>query len=103
MLVYLNWGSEAVNILSQIVHGRIVNYRTGPKAQYSRQCLIELETIDSASLAGKLVGQKVTWKSGNNKFVGRIMSTHGRNGMVIVRFTHGVPGQAIGTRVELAS
>jgi ribosomal protein L35AE/L33A len=92
-----------VNILSQIVHGRIVNYRTGPKAQTSRECLIEFETVDSASLAGKLVGQKVTWASGNNKFVGKIMGPHGRNGMVRVRFPHGVPGQAIGTRVELVS
>ena len=92
-----------MNILSQIVYGRIVNYRTGPKAQYSRECLIELETIDSASLAGKLVGQKVTWTSGNNKFVGKIMGSHGRNGLVRVRFSHGVPGQAIGTRVQLAS
>ena len=92
-----------MNILSQIVHGRIVNYRTGPKAQYSRECLIEFETVDSASLAGKLVGQKVTWTSGNNKFVGKIKGSHGRNGMVRVRFPHGVPGQAIGTRVELLS
>ncbi len=92
-----------MNVLSQIVHGRIVNYRTGPKAQMSRECLIEFETVDSASLAGKLVGQKVTWTSGNNKFIGRIMGAHGRNGMVRVRFPHGVPGQAIGTQVELAS
>jgi ribosomal protein L35AE/L33A len=92
-----------VNILSQIVHGRIVNYRTGPKSQTSRECLIEFETVDSASLAGKLVGQKVTWTSGKNKFIGKIMGPHGRNGMVRVKFAHGVPGQAIGARVELAS
>ena len=92
-----------MNILSQKVHGRIVNYRTGPKSQTSRECLIEFETVDSASLAGKLVGQKVTWKNGNSKFVGKIRGSHGGNGMVIVRFPHGVPGQAIGARVELAS
>lgn len=92
-----------MNILSQIVHGRIVNYRKGPRAQTSRECLIEFETVDSASLAGKLVGKKVTWTSGNNKFVGKIMGPHGKNGMVRVKFPHGVPGQAIGTRVELTS
>jgi ribosomal protein L35AE/L33A len=92
-----------VNILTQTIYGRIVNYRTGPKAQTSRECLIEFETVDSASLAGKLIGQKVTWTSGSNKFVGKIMGAHGRNGMVRVKFMHGVPGQAIGTRVELAS
>jgi ribosomal protein L35AE/L33A len=35
--------------------------------------------------------------------IGRIMGLHGRNGMVKVRFKHGVPGQAIGTVVELVS
>ncbi len=90
-------------ILSQKVHGRIVNYRTGPKSQTSRECLIELETIDSESSAGKLIGQKVTWKNGDNKFIGKIRGAHGKNGMVRVRFPHGVPGQAIGARVELAS
>ena len=92
-----------MNILSPKVRGRIVNYRKGPGAQTSRECLIEFEMVDSASSAGKLVGQKVTWASGNAKFVGKIIAPHGRNGMVRVRFRPGVPGQAIGTRVELAS
>jgi len=101
MLVYHKRGIDSVIILTQTVNGRIVNYRTGPKAQYSKECLIEFATVDSASLAGKLVGQKVTWKSGSTKMVGRIMSSHGRNGIVRVRFAHGVPGQAIGTLVQL--
>jgi len=91
-----------VNILSQILHGRIINYRTGPKSQTSRECLIEFETITSASLAGKLIGQKVTWKNGTNKFIGKIMGAHGKNGTVRVKFAHGVPGQAIGARVALS-
>ncbi|MGD0644147.1 MAG: 50S ribosomal protein L35ae [Candidatus Bathyarchaeia archaeon] len=89
--------------MSQKICGRITNYRIGPKSQTSRECLIEFETVNSASLACKLIGQKVVWKSGSNKFVGKIMGAHGRNGIVRVRFVHGVPGQAIGTLVELAS
>ena len=57
----------------------------------SRECQIEFEHVDSASLTGKLVGQKVTWKNGNSRLVGKIVSPHGRNGMVRVRFAHGVP------------
>lgn len=90
-------------ILTQRVHGRITNYRTGIKAQTPKECLVEFEGIDSASLVGKLIGQKVAWKSGNSLFVGKIMGAHGRNGMVRVKFKHGVPGQAIGTIVELVS
>lgn len=92
-----------VNILSQRIIGRIVNYRTGPRTQMSRECLIQFENVDSVSTAGQLIGRKVAWKKGNNKFVGRIASLHGKNGMVRVRFKKGVPGQAIGNTVELVN
>ncbi len=88
-------------ILSQKTYGRIINYRIGIRTQASRECLIEFEQVDSAFMAGKLVGQKVTWKNENTKITGRIMGPHGRNGMVRVRFTRGVPGQALGSIVEL--
>ena len=37
-----------------------------------------------------------------NKFIGKIMGAHGKNGTVRVKFAHGVPGQAIGARVALS-
>lgn len=69
----------------------------------SRECLIEFEQVDSAGTAGKLLGQKVIWKNKSNRFIGKVVAAHGRNGIVRVRFTRGVPGQAIGTLVELVS
>jgi len=87
--------------LSQKVYGRITDYRTGPKSQTSRECLIEFTGIDSAGLASKLVGKKVTWKNNTKTMSGKIMGAHGKNGMVRARFVHGVPGQAIGTIVRL--
>jgi large subunit ribosomal protein L35Ae len=92
-----------VSILSQKVHGRITNYRTGPKEQTSNECLIEFENVTSVGSASKLIGQKVTWKNGTTKLVGKIRGAHGKNGMVRVRFIRGVPGQAIGSIVELSS
>lgn len=92
-----------MNILAQKVHGRITNYRTGIREQTSNECLIEFENVTSASLASKLVGQKVTWTNGTTKLVGKIRGPHGKNGMVRVRFVRGVPGQAIGSIVELKS
>jgi large subunit ribosomal protein L35Ae len=89
--------------LSQKIYGRITNYRIGIRTQASKECLIEFPGIDSACLAGKLVGQKVTWKNQTSMLNGKIVSTHGKNGMVRARFVHGVPGQAIGTTVELVS
>jgi large subunit ribosomal protein L35Ae len=90
-----------VNILSQNINGRIINYRTGTSSQQSKECLVELNNVNSASLAGKLIGQKVVWMSGKNKFTGKIVGLHGRNGTVRVKFARPVPGQAIGTVVQL--
>jgi large subunit ribosomal protein L35Ae len=95
--------AETVNILAQRVNGRIVNYRIGIRAQMSKECLIQFENVDSAALAGQLIGRKVIWKKGNSKHAGKVAGLHGRKGMVRVRFTRGVPGQALGTTVELAS
>ena len=92
-----------MSILTQKVHGRITIYRTGPKEQTSNECLIEFENVTTASLASKLVGQKVTWTNGTTKLIGKIRGPHGKNGMVRVRFVRGVPGQAIGSVVELIS
>ena len=87
--------------MSQKVYGRITNYRTGPKSQTSNQCLIEFQGISSKALAGRLIGKKVVWKSGKSMILGKVNDIHGRNGMVKVTFRKGVPGQAIGTVVEL--
>jgi len=92
-----------VSILTQKVHGRITNYRTGIREQTSNECLIEFENVNSAGLAGKLVGQKVSWTNGTTKLIGKIRGPHGKNGMVRVRFVRGVPGEAVGSVVELLS
>ncbi len=81
--------------------GRITNYRIGIREQTSNECLIEFKGIESLATAGKLVGKKVAWKGEKKTLVGKVVGPHGRNGIVKVKFAHGVPGQAIGTTVEL--
>jgi len=87
--------------MSQPVYGRIVNYRIGTKSQMPRWCLIEIIGENTVSEAGQLVGRKMILKFGKNSFVGRIMGLHGKKGVVTVKFRRGVPGDAIGRRVEL--
>lgn len=91
-----------VNILSQKIIGRITNYRIGIRTQQSKECLIEFNNMDAAAV-GQLIGQKVVWTSNKKRFTGKIMGLHGRNGTVRVKFARPVPGQAIGTIVELIS
>lgn len=78
-----------------------MNYRIGIKTQMSNECLIEFMSTDSPYKSGSFVGKKVVWKSGKSELVGRIIGSHGKNGVVKVKFNKGVPGQAIGTTVQL--
>ena len=80
-----------------------MNYRIGIRTQSSRECLIQFANVESAAQAGRLLGQKVVWKGENKKRIGKIVGFHGKNGVVKVRFKKGVPGQALGTTVELVA
>jgi len=75
--------------------------RIGIRTQNPKECLIKFEHLKSASLADQLINRKVVWKQGDSRIVGRIAGSHGKNGVVKVKFTKGVPGQALGTTVEL--
>ena len=87
--------------MSQPVYGRITNYRIGNSTQFSRECLIQFAHVDLVAQAGHIIGQKVVWKGENKKLIGKIVGFHGKNGVVKVKFRKGVPGQALGTTVEL--
>ncbi len=87
--------------MSQPIYGTILNYRIGIGTQNPKECLIQFAHVTSVSHAGQLFNRKVLWKHGNTKLIGKIAGTHGNNGVVRVKFKKGVPGQAIGTAVEL--
>ncbi|MBS7616412.1 50S ribosomal protein L35ae [Candidatus Bathyarchaeota archaeon] len=81
--------------------GIIVNYRIGPKSQNSKECLIQFVNVKSSSEASKLIGRKVAWKHDNTKIIGKIVDLHGKKGLVRARFRKGLPGQSLGSTVEL--
>ena len=83
------------------IQGIIVNYRVGPKTQRFKECIIQFPHVNSVSEASRLIGRKVAWKNGENKIIGKIVDLHGRKGLVRARFRKGLPGQALGTTVEL--
>jgi len=47
------------------------------------------------------MGQKVAWKGANKRIIGKIVGFHGKRGVVRAKFAKGVPGQALGTTVQL--
>ncbi len=78
-----------------------MNYRIGIRTQMPKWCLIRIIGEDTVSKSGQLIGRKVVLKYGKNSFIGRIMSLHGKKGVVTAKFHKGIPGQALGARVEL--
>jgi len=83
------------------IQGIIVNYRVGPKTQRSKECIIQFPHVNSVSEASRLIGRKVAWNNGETRIVGKIVDLHGKKGLVRARFRKGLPGQALGTTVEL--
>ncbi|OGD54661.1 hypothetical protein A3K80_06570 [Candidatus Bathyarchaeota archaeon RBG_13_38_9] len=70
--------------------------------QYPHNILIRIPGIDSSNSAAKYIGKKVIWRSkSGKKLIGKVVKTHGRNGVLMSRFRKGLPGQAIGSLVEI--
>jgi large subunit ribosomal protein L35Ae len=84
------------------IFGIFVNIRQGMFRQYPHNILIRIPGIDSSNSAAKYIGRKVIWRSeSGKKIVGKIVKTHGRNGVLLSRLKKGLPGQAIGSSVEI--
>ncbi|HEX55026.1 MAG: 50S ribosomal protein L35ae [Candidatus Altiarchaeales archaeon] len=82
--------------------GVVVNYRGGARTQKTNQMIILPENCSKKEDAVKLVGKKVKWTTpSGKKIMGKITKPHGRKGAVVVRFNKGLPGQALGTEVEI--
>jgi large subunit ribosomal protein L35Ae len=94
--------SQWCMFMPQPVCGTIVSYRIGIKTQMPKWCLIQIIGENTVSKAGQLIGRKVVLKYGKNSFIGRIMGLHGKKGVVTAKFHKGIPGQAIGAKVELS-
>lgn len=87
--------------MSGVFQGVVVNYRVGPKTQRPRECILRFANVKTSDEASRLIGRKVAWPVGKRKIVGKIVALHGRKGLVRARFRRGLPGQALGTLVEI--
>jgi|TARA_B100001971_G_scaffold59222_1_gene54264 large subunit ribosomal protein L35Ae len=48
-----------------------------------------------------MVGLRVGWPLSEPKIYGKIVGTHGKKGVLRVKFKKGLPGQALGTHVKI--
>jgi len=85
------------------MEGKISNYKRGRHTVHPKHCIIVFPTIKTKKEANKLVGRTVVWISTTGKELkGVITRSHGNNGAVRAHFKNaGVPGQALGTKVNI--
>ena len=80
----------------------IKNFRRGASHQRTNQFIVVIDGIISKSKAASLVGKKVSWKTKSGKIIsGKITRAHGAKGAVRVRMQKGLPGEAIGTPIQI--
>ncbi|MHA1839386.1 MAG: 50S ribosomal protein L35ae [Candidatus Ranarchaeia archaeon] len=74
----------------------------GIRKKNKRQVFIGFPEYDGTK-ADQLIGRSVIWRQGpkQKSIRGKILHKHGRKGTLIASFSHGLPGQAIGTQVIL--
>ncbi|MHC1586389.1 MAG: 50S ribosomal protein L35ae [Candidatus Hecatellaceae archaeon] len=80
----------------------IVNFRRGPKTQKNNELIIEIPRVHGKDEAAKFIGRKVILEAqSGKKFIGTVVSTHGRKGRLRVRFRKGIPGQLLGCPLKI--
>jgi len=86
------------------MEGIIVNYRRGRKTQTTNQMVILVAGCENKESATKLVGKSVVYTctgKAANTIEGRVSAAHGSKGAIRAIFETGMPGQAIGAKVEV--
>lgn len=85
------------------MEGIIINYRRGRRTQTMNQMVVVVPGVDKEK-ALTFVGKEVIYTcEGKTKkqIKGKVTAAHGNSGAVRVHFETGMPGQAIGGRVNL--
>lgn len=83
--------------------GKISNYRRGVHTEYTNQYVVSVDGVKDRASAEGIVGKRVSWKTPSGKeIVGKVSKAHGNSGAVLCRFDKGLPGQAVGTEVDVS-
>lgn len=84
------------------MEGIISSFRRNRHSQYDNHMIVEVEGVERKDKAEPLVGKEVVWKSpADNEIKGKVASTHGNKGALRVIFEKGMPGQSLGTKVQI--
>ncbi len=80
----------------------ISNFRLSRHTKSEKQMVVIAKSITNREQAQKLKNKIVKWKTASGKTItGKVKAPHGNSGAFKVEFEKGMPGQAIGTKVEI--
>ena len=84
------------------MEGVISNYRGSRRTQRTSEMVVKIAGVVTKVEADKLKGKKIVWKSPAGKEIyGIVKKAHGNSGAILTKFEKGLPGQSIGTKVEI--
>ena len=85
-----------------MVKGKVIQFRRGRHIIHEKHMLIEIPECTNKEKAEKFIGKEVIWKSPAGKEIkGKVSGAHGGNGVIKAIFEKGLPGQSVGTEVEI--
>ncbi len=80
----------------------IKNFRMARHHQTDNQAVIIVKGVNNKEEASKLIGKIIVWKTSSGKEIkGKISAAHGSKGAVRAIFERGLPGQAVGTKINI--
>lgn len=80
----------------------VKSFRRGKNTKYDRQVIAELDGVEKSEEVTKLVGKKAVYRTkGGKEIKGKVSSPHGNSGALRIRFRKGLPGQIIGSTIEI--
>jgi len=84
------------------MEGYVKSFRGGIHTRSGNQMIVVIDSVGSKAEATKLVGKQVVYTTeAKNEIKGKVASAFGNSGALRVLFEKGMPGQALGKKVEL--
>ena len=83
--------------------GTVIQFRRGRHTIHEKHFILDVNAKNREE-AEKFTGKEVVWKSAGKKarvIKGKISAPHGNKGLVRAIFEKGLPGQAMGSEVEI--
>ena len=82
--------------------GMIKSYRRSIHCQTPNQLVVVVPSVDTREKAQELVGKKAVWTTpAKNEIKGEVRSAHGNSGALRVLMEKGMPGQCLGTEIQI--